>query len=132
MDTLIASLPFAGLDELIATLDRLECPLQKVLPDARQVESGQPHAPPESIPRTEALPAFPDYAAPGVTRALGCPCIIVIHARDIEICMCGAGDPPDYWAVTEQDYRNALSLEAEFECLGLAVHPAAHRQDLAP
>ena len=122
MDTLAATLPFARLEELISILEQIGCPLQRIPPGAPRIEKGRAYSHEEFRRLPEPLAAFPDYASPGACRVLGCPCLMSVGRQAIDICLCGSGDPPDYWSVTRRDFHNALKLEQAFDRLGLRVH----------
>jgi len=115
LDVLYASLPYVGRDGLIALFDSLEQPLQKMLAPAGRIEPGQD----DDRRRPEPLTVFPEYESPGVMRVFGYPCLVTVAAGAVDIHMCGAGNPPNLWEVTQQDYLNALALEAQFERRGI-------------
>ena len=121
LDTLSASLRFDGLAELISLFAALGCPLQAIAPGAPRVERGKSYDPEACCGLVDPLEYFPDFAKPGRCKVFGCPCIVAVNRRAVDIYLCGAGDPPDYWSVTRQDYRNALKLESRFDRLGLVA-----------
>lgn len=123
MDMLSATLTFDGIEELIDIFNRIGCPLQRIPPGAPRIEKGRTYNHEEYLRLPDPLADFPDYANPGACRVLGCPCLVSIGRRSIDINMCGSGNPPDYWSVTEKDFRNALSVEAGIDRLGLKVRP---------
>lgn len=124
LDVLYASLPYSGLDGLIALFEALERPLRKLPPHDTSVAPAPDGGADGILRRPEPLAIHPGYERPGVTRVFGRPCLITVERGAVDIHMCGAGTPPNLWEVTQQDYLNALALEAEFERRGIvARHP---------
>jgi hypothetical protein len=123
MDTLSAALPFDGLTSLIGILDRMGVSLQKIPSGAPRILQGRAYSHEEYQSLPQPLSAFPDYADPGACSVFDCPCLISVNPRSIDILMCGSGNPPDYWSVNEQDFRNAMAVEAGIDRLGLIARP---------
>jgi len=118
MDTLSARFRFTpgvhGLEELFK---KLELPLVRIPSGAPRIEGGRMYSADEWKTLPTPIRDYPDYAEVGITKLFSMPVCLTIHAHWASLTVAGARG--NFWEVTEDDFRNALRLEAKFAELGI-------------
>lgn len=126
-DSLDCVIPFEGEAGLLGLLAKLEYSLQVIPEGAPRIEMGQTYRPAEWESRSHPIRAYPRFAEPGATRLLGLPVYLNVGSARLLVDACGAAGKT--WEITDEDFRNARQLEAEFDRRGIAPLSPGERNE---
>lgn len=122
LDILYGRAPFTrGEAGLLDLCRRLELVLRPIQPDALRIEPGRSLGIDEMRRLPRPITGHPAYAQPGFTTLFGVPVNLDVQPGAIAIMVTGARGFS--WDVFEEDFLNAMKLEAEFERRGIALEP---------
>ncbi len=116
-DTLLCVLPFEGEAGLVALLAKLEFTLTVIPEGAPRIVVGRSYSPAEWDQLYHPIRAYPRFAEPGATQLFGLRVHLSVGMNTITVGAFGAA--AGSWTVVEEDFRNALKLEAEFDRRGV-------------
>lgn len=116
-DTLRGEIHFTGEAELRAIFDKLGRPLVPLAADAPLPVPGESYTLEEYEAFATPIRAYPAFEAPGRTQIFGIGMYVAVGDRTVTFYLAGrSGDP---YAVTAEDYEDAIALERGLREVGL-------------
>ena len=117
-ETLCASIPYSGLDELLVLFEHMGRPLCRLPAGAPIPVPGKSYQGDDWASLKHPNSAWTDYQEPGIAPLLGIECNVSITRNEICIYLSGGKDR-NFWSVSETDFRNAKVMEQALDALGI-------------
>lgn len=119
-DTLVASIRYAGEEELLAIFERLGRPLEQVPKGAPVVEVGRAYTSEEYAALRHPIPAHPRWEEPRMTTLCGVRACVSVERERIEVAIATRT-----WSLASEDLDDAEALEAALARAGITPEPRA-------